>query len=65
MLSTHASRKDDALDRLSNGIAQLTSSNAWRAWLRVQARFHNYSFNNALLIQLQYPRATRIAGFGA
>jgi antirestriction protein ArdC len=63
MLSSHT-RKDDALDRLSDGIAQLTSSEAWRAWLRVQARFHGYSFNNALLIQLQYPRATRIAGFG-
>jgi N-terminal domain of anti-restriction factor ArdC len=64
MLSRHT-RKDDALDRLSDGIAQLTSSDAWRAWLRVQARFHRYSFNNTVLIQLQYPRATRIAGFGA
>ena len=64
MLSRHT-RKDDALDRLSDGIAQLTSSDAWRAWLRVQARFHRYSFNNALLIQLQRPRATRIARFGA
>jgi hypothetical protein len=41
MLSRHT-RKDDALDRLSEGIAQLTSSEAWRAWLRAQARFHGY-----------------------
>ena len=58
-------RKTDALDRLADGIGQLVSSEAWRAWLRVQARFHRYSFNNALLIQLQCPTATRIAGFGA
>ena len=64
MLS-HPSRKTDALDRLADGIGQLVSSEAWRAWLRVQARFHRYSFNNALLIQLQCPTATRIAGFGA
>jgi hypothetical protein len=64
MLSRHT-RKDDALDRLSDGIAQLTSSDAWHAWLHMQARFHHYSFNNAVLIQLQYPQATRIAGFGA
>jgi N-terminal domain of anti-restriction factor ArdC/IrrE N-terminal-like domain len=57
-------RKDDALDRLGDGIARLTSSDAWRAYLRVQARFHTYSFSNTVLIQLQRPSATRVAGFG-
>ena len=42
MPGTRPSRKDDALDRLADGIARLTSSDAWRAWLRVQARFHRY-----------------------
>ena len=42
MLGTHPSRKDDTLDRLSDGVAQLTNSDAWRAYLRVQARFHRY-----------------------
>ena len=31
--------------------------------LRTAARFHNYSLNNLLLIDMQYPRATRVAGF--
>ena len=39
-----STRKDEVLERLSNGIAQLTSSVAWRDWLAIQSRFHRYSF---------------------
>jgi len=60
---TNSSRKDETIERLTDGIAQLTSSEAWTAWLRVQARFHRYSFSNALLIALQCPEATRVTGF--
>jgi hypothetical protein len=56
-------RKDEALDRLTDGIAQLTSSDTWRSWLAMQARFHNYSFANTVLIFGQHPTATRVAGF--
>jgi len=56
-------RKDDALERLSNGIAQLATSDAWLAWLRMQARFHTYSFSNTVLLLAQQPSATRAAGF--
>jgi len=45
-----STRKDEALDRLTDGIAQLTSSDKWTAWLRVQACFRSYSFNNTILI---------------
>ena len=45
-----STRRDEALDRLSRGIAQLTSSDAWHAWLHMQARFHHYSFANTVLI---------------
>ena len=62
MIAT-SSRKDDALDRLTDGIAQLTNSDAWRAWLSVQARFHTYSFSNTVLILTQHPTATRVADF--
>ena len=58
-----STRRDEALDRLSRGIAQLTSSDAWHAWLRMQARFHQYSFANTVLILCQCPTATRVAGF--
>ncbi len=58
-----SSRKDEAFDRLASGIAQLTSSETWTTWLRVQARFHSYSFNNTIMILVQRPTASRVAGF--
>jgi hypothetical protein len=58
-----STRKDEALDRLTDGIAELTSSDTWRSWLVVQARFHRYSFSNSVLIFAQHPSATRVAGF--
>jgi hypothetical protein len=42
--------KTNILDRLAEGITQLTSSERWQEWLTMQSRFHSYSFNNALLI---------------
>ncbi len=56
---------DHLLDILTQGIESLTTSDAWRAHLEVQGRFHRYSFSNALLISSQDPGATRVAGFTA
>jgi hypothetical protein len=58
-----STRKDEALERLTDGIAQLTSSDMWCSWLAMQARFHKYSFSNTVLILAQHPTATRVAGF--
>lgn len=57
------SRRDQVLQQLTAGIAELTSSDAWRSWLEVQGRFHQYSFGNCLLILRQRREATRVAGF--
>jgi antirestriction protein ArdC len=57
--------RDDVIARLDEGIAALVSSERWTAWLRVQSRFHRYSFGNALLIELARPGSTRVAGFRA
>lgn len=51
------------LDQLRAGIATLTSSEKWTQWLDAQQRFHKYSFGNTLLIALQRPDATHVAGF--
>jgi hypothetical protein len=51
--------------RLVAGIEGLVGSDEWRAMLEVSARFHRYSFNNQLLIYLQCPEATRVAGYRA
>ena len=55
----------ELLATLADGVAELTNSTAWRAWLEVQRRFHRYSWGNALLIAGQRPDATRVAGFHA
>jgi antirestriction protein ArdC len=57
--------KTNILERLAEGITQLTSSERWQEWLTMQSRFHSYSFNNTLLILGQKPEASRVAGFNA
>lgn len=58
-------RTQEALEKLEAGIAALTTSDRWQAYLRAQSCFHGYSFNNCLLIGMQYPKATQVAGFHA
>ena len=44
-------------------MSELFESDRYKEYLRVMARFHRYSFNNTLLIAMQCPGATRLAGF--
>ena len=37
--------------QLVDQVATLTDATAWRTWLTFASRFHNYSFNNLILIQ--------------
>ena len=53
------------LVELQTGIAELTTSEKWTQYLDVQSRFYSYSPNNVMLIQLQNPYATRVAGYRA
>ena len=50
-------------DKLEKGIAELFESEKYKTYLGTMSKFHNYSFNNTLLIALQKPDATYIAGF--
>ena len=52
-------------DRLEQGITELFDSERYREYLRVMSKFHNYSFNNTLLIAMQKPDASLVAGFSA
>ncbi|MGV8965231.1 MAG: ArdC-like ssDNA-binding domain-containing protein [Cellulomonas sp.] len=49
--------------RLVTAVEELAASDAWRNMLTVAARFPTYSPSNVLLIALQRPEATRVAGF--
>jgi hypothetical protein len=58
-----AGKTEGLLQRLTEGVETLTSSEEWVRYLDVQSPFHRYSFGNVLLISLQFPDATRVAGF--
>ena len=47
----------------SNDIKELFDSDRYKEYLRVMSKFHNYSFNNTLLIAMQKPDASLVAGF--
>jgi hypothetical protein len=57
-------KKEGVLARLADGIANLVTSDQWAEWLKVQSRFHTYSFGNVMLILCQKPDATQVASFG-
>ena len=60
-----ASNRPDLVEKLTEGIARLTTSDEWQRFLDYQSRFHSYSFGNVLLIAAQCHEATRVAGFRA
>jgi len=53
------------LERLGESARLLATSAGWQRWLSVASRFHHYSLNNQLLILVQRPDATRVAGYRA
>lgn len=50
-------------DNLENGIKDLLDSDRYKEYLSAMGKFHNYSFNNTILIAMQKPDATYVAGF--
>jgi hypothetical protein len=55
----------ELIEKLTEGVANLTSTEEWQRYLKVQSRFHHYSFGNAFLIAFQRPDASQVAGFNA
>ena len=60
-----ADRLKEITDRLEQGIKELFESERYKEYLRVMSKFYNYSFNNTLLIAMQKPDASLVAGFTA
>ncbi|WP_339390937.1 hypothetical protein [Crocosphaera watsonii] len=52
-----------AFGQLEKGLTELLESGDWQKYLTVQSKFHNYSFNNVMLILSQFPEASRVAGY--
>lgn len=52
-----------AQQRLQSAVEEIVSGDDWKQMLKVASKFHRYSFNNHLMIFLQRPDATVVAGF--
>ena len=50
-------------EQLHEGIQKLHESDKYREYLQAMAKFHNYSFNNSLLIWAQRPDASAVCGY--
>jgi len=51
------------INELVDHVDDAQQSEEFREWLDVQSRFHEYSHQNTLLIKLQCPEATKVAGY--
>ena len=54
---------DSIMQNLETGIAELFTSERYQEYLKTMSKFHNYSFNNTLLIAMQRPDATLVTGY--
>ena len=60
---TSKDRMREIVDSIENGIKELFESDKYRQYLATMSRFHRYSVNNTMLIYMQRPDATHVAGF--
>ena len=63
--NTEKQRVQELTDKLEQGLQDLFNSDCYRNYLSTMSKFHNYSFNNTLLIAMQKPDATLVAGYKA
>lgn len=56
-------RVAELTERLENGVKELYASDNYAQYITAMAKFHHYSFGNALLILFQCPQATNVAGY--
>lgn len=50
-------------DRLEAGVKEVFESGQYKAYLKAMSKFHRYSFGNVMLILMQCPEASLVAGF--
>ena len=62
---TEKQKVQEITDKLEEGLKELFESEKYKAYLSTMSKFHNYSFNNTLLIAMQKPEATLVAGYKA
>src|SRR3990167_8590723 len=60
---TYEGKISESAERLSAAIRRIQTSDDFKDWLRISAKFWHYSWANQLMIWSQRPEATRVAGF--
>ena len=60
---TNRERLQEITAGIEQGIKELFESERYRQYLSTMSRFHHYSVNNTMLIYMQRPDATLVAGF--
>ena len=55
----------EIVSSIETGIQDLFQSEKFAEYLRTMSKFHNYSYRNTILIHMQRPGASRVAGFNA
>ena len=63
-VQTTKEKLKEITDGIEKGIKDLFASGEYAQYLKTMSRFHNYSLNNIMLIYMQKPNATMVAGFG-
>ena len=60
---TREERLKAVTDKLEAGVTELFEGGRFADYLRTMSKFHRYSFGNIILISMQFPGATQVAGF--
>ena len=65
MVSTMQEKTDALLQKVAEGTRQVFQSDNYKNYLNTMSKFHSYSARNNLLIFMQCPHASYVAGFKA
>ena len=64
-MSSNQDKIKSALTSIEEGLATINSDEDWIRYLKFNSMFYNYSYNNIILIMMQRPDATYVAGYTA
>jgi len=62
---TEQQKVQEITEKLEQGLQELFESEKYKHYLTTMSEFHNYSFNNTMLIAMQNSDATLVAGYNA
>lgn len=58
-----AERVKELTDKLESGVKEVFESEQYKSYLKAMSKFHSYSYGNVMLILMQCPQASLVAGF--